>query len=221
MVDDAPATARWHSETMIDLDGGHAAVRARMTGLLDDFAFTTADVDGARRAAVAVAVSSVDGRYGIWLTRRPSKMREHPGQFALPGGRIDAGEDDVDAALRELEEELGVSVDRADVLGRLDDYATRSGYVMTPIVCWAGADRQVTPNPAEVARVFFVPMEEVASPPRFASIPESPRPVIQLPIVDELVHAPTAAVIYQFAEVVLAQRHTRVAELEQPVFAWR
>ncbi|MCE5290313.1 MAG: CoA pyrophosphatase, partial [Nocardiaceae bacterium] len=57
--------------------------------------------------------------------------------------------------------------------------------------------------------------------PRFISIAESDRPVIQLPIANSLVHAPTAAVIYQFAEVVLAGRDTRVHDLEQPVFAWR
>ncbi|GAA2054178.1 NUDIX hydrolase [Williamsia deligens] len=178
------------------------------------------DLPDARRAAVAVAVTSVAGECGIWVMKRPDRMRAHPGQYALPGGSIDPGEDAVDAALREMDEEIGVVVGRDAVLGRLDDYATRSGFVITPIVCWAGADREVTPNPDEVAQLFFASMDAISVAPRFVSIPESPRPVIQLPMLDALIHAPTAAVIYQFAEVV-AGRQTRVADLEQPVFAWR
>jgi 8-oxo-dGTP pyrophosphatase MutT (NUDIX family) len=187
---------------------------------LDAFEPRRIDLPGSRRAAVAVTVTSVDGRCGIWVLKRPEDMRSHPGQFALPGGSVDPGEDEVDAALRELEEEVGVHVGRDAVLGRLDDYATRSGFVMSPVVCWAGPDRQVAPNPDEVAHLYFAGLDEIAVSPRFVSIPESPRPVIQLPMLGALIHAPTAAVIYQFAEV-LAGRATRVADLEQPVFAWR
>ena len=167
-----------------------------------------------------MSVTSVDERCGIWVLKRPDDMRSHPGQYALPGGSIDPGEDDIGAALRELEEEVGVHVEREAVLGRLDDFATRSGFVMSPIVCWAGADRVVSPSPDEVAHLYFAGLDEIAVTPRFITIPESPRPVIQLPILGALIHAPTAAVIYQFAEV-LAGRATRVADLEQPVFAWR
>jgi hypothetical protein len=78
----------------------------------------------------------------------------------------------------------------------------------------------VAPNPAEVAHLYFATLDEIAVAPRFITIPESPRPVIQLPMLGALIHAPTAAVIHQFAEV-LAGRPTRVADLEQPVFAWR
>ena len=187
---------------------------------LDAFEVRRIDLPGARRAAVAVTVTSVGDRCGIWVLKRPEDMRSHPGQYALPGGSIDPGEDAVDAALRELEEEVGVHVGRDAVLGRLDDFATRSGFVMSPVVCWAGADRDVAPNPDEVAHLFFASLDEISVTPRFVSIPESPRPVIQLPMLGALIHAPTAAVIYQFAEV-LAGRTTRVADLEQPVFAWR
>ena len=205
-----------------DLGTSPDAVRQTIVDRLDGFAHTTADLtEGVRAAAVAIAVTSRDGEYGIWLTKRPSRMREHPSQFALPGGRLEAGETHADAALREMHEELGVHVDQTQVLGRLDDYATRSGYVMTPIVCWAGPDRETDPNPGEVAQLFFIPMSDLMVTPRFVSIPESDKPVIQLPLVGSLVHAPTAAVIYQFAEVVLAGRHTRVDGFEQPVFAWR
>jgi 8-oxo-dGTP pyrophosphatase MutT (NUDIX family) len=201
--------------------GDPESIRATILATLDAFDHHTSELDGARGAAVVLAVTSRDGEYGIWLTKRPSRMREHPGQFALPGGRIDEGEDYADAALRELHEELGVEVDRADVLGRLDDYVTRSGYVITPIVCWAGPDRETNPNPGEVAHLFFIPMNDLQVTPRFISIPESQRPVIQMPLVGSLIHAPTGAVMHQFAEVVLGGRSTRVADFEQPVFAWR
>lgn len=174
-----------------------------------------------RAAAVAITVVHRDDAYGIWVLKRPSSMRNHAAQYALPGGRLDAGETEVDAALRELHEELGISLGPDNVLGVLDDYQTRSGYVMTPVVCWIDNDPVVTANPAEVANVFYVTFDELRVPPRFVEIAESDRPVIQLPIANALVHAPTAAVIYQFAEVVLAGRDTRVDDLEQPVFAWK
>jgi 8-oxo-dGTP pyrophosphatase MutT (NUDIX family) len=185
------------------------------------FEHRTVDVPGAAAAAVVLAVAEKDGRQGIWLCKRPPTMRRHAAQFALPGGRLDPGEDHITAGLRELDEELGVQLSPRSVLGTLDDYPTRSGFVITPIVCWAEDFQEPTPNPAEVSQLFFVTFEELAVAPRFLTIPQSERPVIQLPIVDSLVHAPTAAVIYQFAEVVLRDRHTRVDEFEQPVFAWK
>ena len=176
--------------------------------------------EGVRRAAVAVIVAEIDGVRGIWLTRRPTRLRDHPGQFALPGGRLEAGEDAVDAALRETEEEIGVHLGPDAVLGLLDDYLTRSGYVMTPVVCWAGAGHVPTPSADEVAHLYFIPLSDLTVDPIFLRIPESDRPVIQLPLLGHRIHAPTAAVLYQFAEVVLAGRDTRVDQLEQPVFAW-
>ncbi|GAA14544.1 hypothetical protein GOALK_110_00040 [Gordonia alkanivorans NBRC 16433] len=188
---------------------------------VERFEHRTVDVPGAAAAAVVLAVAEKDGRQGIWLCKRPPTMRRHAAQFALPGGRLDPGEDHITAGLRELDEELGVQLSPRSVLGTLDDYPTRSGFVITPIVCWAEDFQEPTPNPAEVSQLFFVTFEELAVAPRFLTIPQSERPVIQLPIVDSLVHAPTAAVIYQFAEVVLRDRHTRVDEFEQPVFAWK
>jgi 8-oxo-dGTP pyrophosphatase MutT (NUDIX family) len=176
---------------------------------------------GRRAAAVAIALSGGEGEPAIWLTRRTSELRAHPGQFALPGGRFDGGEDAVDAALRELHEELGVTASRSQCLGLLDDYPTRSGYVITPVVVRVSDGQEPVPNPAEVAEVYRIPLSELDVPPRFLSIPESDRPVIQLPLAGHLVHAPTAAVLFQFREVALHSRDTRVAELEQPVFAWR
>lgn len=192
-------------------------LRATATDRLRRFTATTVPLDGRRPAAVAIVMA--DG--GVWLTVRAEGLRAHAGQFALPGGSVDDGEDTVDAALRELREELGIALPRHDVLGVLDDYPTRSGYVITPVVVWTSADQTPTPNPAEVAAVHRIPLRDLDIPPRFVRIPESDRPVIQLPLLGRLVHAPTAAMLYQFREVVLHDRHTHVADLEQPPFAWR
>jgi 8-oxo-dGTP pyrophosphatase MutT (NUDIX family) len=186
-----------------------------------------APLDGRRAAGVAIAISdgadSPDGAGGpgVLLTRRAPRMRAHAGQFALPGGRLDAGEDAVDAALRELSEEVGAIADRSAVLGILDDYPTRSGYVITPVVVRLSAGQRLIPNPTEVAELHRIPLTDMDVTPRFLTIPESDRPVIQLPLVGHFVHAPTAAVLYQFSELALHGRVTRVAQLEQPVFAWR
>jgi 8-oxo-dGTP pyrophosphatase MutT (NUDIX family) len=195
--------------------------RDRFTASLSTFDRVTVPLEGRRASAVAIALSGPGDDLGIWLTRRAPKMRAHPGQFALPGGRFDPGEDAVDAALRELHEELGVAADRSQVLGVLDDYGTRSGYVITPVVVWIGEPPALTPNPAEVAQVHWIRLPDLDVTPIYLTIPESDRPVIQLPLLGRLVHAPTAAVLHQFTEVALHDRHTRVAHLEQPVFAWR
>lgn len=178
-----------------------------------------------KRAAVAIAVAEHpdgDGELAFVLTRRARTLRSHGGQWALPGGRCDPGETLAQTALREVEEEIGLSLDESAVLGVLDDYPTRSGYLMTPVVLWVDDARAIVANPDEVASVHFIPLSHVAREDivSFVTIPESPRQVIRLWIDDDHIHAPTAAVIYQFREV-LAGRETRVHELEQPVFAWK
>ena len=174
-----------------------------------------------KQAAVAVCVTGSEGAPALLITRRASGMRAHAGQLALPGGRRDPGETAVQGALRELHEEVGLAVDPSDVLGVLDDYVTRSGYVMTPVVCWAGEVGALTGAEAEVAEVHQVPLAELDVEPRFIQVPESEAPVIQLPLFGRHVHAPTAAIIYQFCQVACRDRVTRVAGFEQPVFAWR
>ena len=181
-------------------------------------------IDGRKAAAVAVVLlPDNEGRGCFLLTKRARTLRAHTGQWALPGGRMDAGESPEGAALRELEEEVGLRLGAESRLGILDDYPTRSGFVITPVVFWADDPGALAPNPAEVARVHLVQLEDLDAPdvPRFISIPESDRPVIQLPILGSLIHAPTAAVIYQMREVVSHGRPTRVDYLEQPVWAWR
>lgn len=177
-----------------------------------------------KRAAVAIALTDANGagETALLLTRRASSLRSHRAQWALPGGRCDAGETQIEAALRELREELGLALGADAVLGLLDDYPTRSGYLITPVVVWADAGQTIVPNPAEVASVHPVPlgMIERADAFDFISIPQSSRRVIRFHWEERLIHAPTAAMIYQFREV-LDGRATRVADLEQPVFAWK
>ena len=136
---------------------------------------------------------------------------------------MDPGETAEAAALRELDEEVGLTLDASAVLGVLDDYPTRSGFVITPVVVWGEGAGTLTPNPDEVKHVYHVPLDDLERPevPILVTIPESDRPVIQLPILSALIHAPTAAVIYQMREVVVHGRPTRVDHFEQPVWAWK
>jgi 8-oxo-dGTP pyrophosphatase MutT (NUDIX family) len=178
-----------------------------------------------KRAAVAIAlVEAGEPRSGtaVLLTLRAADLRAHRGQWALPGGRCDEGETPVMAALRELREELGLELGAGDVLGLLDDYPTRSGYLITPVVVWAATNAAIAPNPEEVASVHRIALDDVEAEDAFSftTIPESTRRVIRFHHAGQFIHAPTAALIYQFREV-LDGRDTRVAELEQPVFAWK
>ncbi|MCA6105819.1 NUDIX hydrolase [Bradyrhizobium cenepequi] len=189
-------------------------------------AFTPLPNDSAlllKRAAVAIALTGGESEETAFLlTRRAAGLRSHSAQWALPGGRCDPGETQAEAALRELHEELGLRVDDGDVLGVLDDYPTRSGYLITPIVVWVSTQAPIVPNPDEVASVHRVTLQAIEADDAFSftTIPESARRVIRFRHAGQHIHAPTAALIYQFREV-LAGRDTRVSDLEQPVFAWK
>jgi 8-oxo-dGTP pyrophosphatase MutT (NUDIX family) len=200
------------------------ALRARARTHLDSFERRPIPCDNRRPAAVAVVLLPDEhGRACFLLTRRAATLRVHAQQWALPGGRIDEGESAERAALRELREEVGLVLGEESVLGLLDDYGTRSGFIITPVVVWGGPVATLAPNPAEVTSIHRVPLADLDKPgvPRLVTIPESDRPVIQLPILGRLIHAPTAAILYQLREVVVHGRPTRVAHFEQPVWAWQ
>src|SRR6185503_20129143 len=142
-----------------------------------------------------------------------------------PGGRLDAGETAEGAALRELAEEVAIRVDETSVLGYLDDYETRSGFVITPVVVWAEHREALHVAEGEVAAAYLVPLAHLErhEVPKLWNIPESPRTLIGVPLpeLETVIHAPTAAILFQLREVALLGRSTRVAEYEQPVFAWK
>lgn len=189
-------------------------------------------------AAVAVAITDAGHgaglpglpRHAAWstqaaliLTRRASHLRKHAGQWALPGGRIDPGETPEQAALREMAEEVHLELDADAVLGRLDDFVTRSGFVITPVVVWAGPAPCIRPNPAEVASIHRIPIAEFlrADAPLLERVEHSEHAVLRMPVGSGWIAAPTAAILYQFREVCIEGRPTRVAHFEQPVFAWK
>lgn len=193
---------------------GHLAAHERLT----------VPLDGRRHAAVALTLVADDDRAPCFLlTRRAPRLSSHAGQWALPGGRVEPGESAIAGALRELAEEVGLVAAPSQVLGCLDDYPTRSGYVITPVVVWAGERVTMAPDPSEVSAVHRVPLEVLEHPdvPHLRQIPESDRPVISIAMVGTHVHAPTAAIVYQLREVGVHGRATRVDHFEQPVFAWR
>jgi len=199
-------------------------LRATMERNLGRFARRSVPLAESRAAAVAVVVVPGEaGSAAVLLTRRAAGLRRHGGQWALPGGRLDPGETPETAALRELEEEVGLTLPSDAILGRLDDFPTRSGFVITPVVVWGSASELLRPDPREVAGIYRVPLGDLLNPENLVvhSIPQSDRPVLALSILGTLVYAPTAAVLHQFAEVAVAGRETRVAHYEQPLFAWR
>jgi 8-oxo-dGTP pyrophosphatase MutT (NUDIX family) len=180
------------------------------------------------KAAVVLALvpeSCETARPCFLLTRRASRMRKHAGQFALPGGKVDPGESVEQAALRELEEELGLSCNSSDILGMLDDYSTRSGFCITPVVVWLGEGAIITPNPDEVATVFHIPLEELKREDlvnlEAGETPDRPVLSINLTTIGHEVYAPTAAIIYQFYEVAIRGKDTKVASYDAPKFAWK
>lgn len=200
------------------------SLRARIVANLAAHERSTEPDRSLRPAAVAMTIVADEaGDASFVITRRVSSLRNHSGQWALPGGRIDVGEDPIGAALRELDEEVGLACPANTVLGLLDDYPTRSGFRITPVVVWAGADVVLTPNPSEVAEVHRVPIAGLDAPgiPKLFDLEESDRPVLSVRILGQDIFAPTAAVIFQFREVAIHGRNTRVAHYDQPYFAWR
>lgn len=201
-------------------------LRQRMLANLEQFDRRKHVNEELTPAAVALVITSdKEENPSFIITRRSARLQNHAGQWALPGGRLDPGETEVQAALRETKEEIGVSLSKEQVLGLLDDYPTRSGFLITPVVIWAGADITLDPNEDEVAATYIVPLHELDSPdvPTLKPIPESDRLVISVPLpsLNARINAPTAAILYQLREVVVRGLDTRVDQYDQAVFAWR
>ena len=194
-------------------------LRARVSANLSSFRARLLEANGLRRAAVGVVLlPDTSDRACFVLTRRLSTLRRHAGQWALPGGRLDPGETPITAALREVREEINLDLAPDAVLGRLDDFVTRSGHLISSFVVWAPGEAIVVVNPDEVDAAFRVPLSELDHPQALRV-----RPLLHfaMPSLRTTVHAPTAAILYQFREVALHGRDVRVADVEQPFFAWQ
>lgn len=202
-------------------------LRDAVIARLASFSVRTIESAALRPAAVSLVITgeTPGDTASVLLTRRPEDLRRHGGQYALPGGRVDAGEAAMTAALRELEEELGLTPHPEAILGTLDDFPTRSGFRIRPFVLWGGGSLVLRPDPGEVAAVFRIPLEELCRPqiPHLDHGAGGEHPVLSLPLptLGHHVYAPTAAILYQFREVALLGRPTRVAHYDQPRFAWK
>ncbi len=211
---------------MTELEFG-PALRREIETVLAAFAPVTRDRDGLRDAAVALLIARhpSSGQPSVIVTLRPDTMRRHGAQYALPGGRLDAGETPVQAALRETREELGLALGEADILGRLDDFPTRSGFRMVPFVLWCTDATALAPDPSEVAEVYFLPFGELDSSdiPRLDQSPHGEAPIMSafFPTLGHRMFAPTAAILYQFREIALRGNRIQVSHFEQPTFAWK
>ncbi|MDH5558824.1 MAG: CoA pyrophosphatase [Alphaproteobacteria bacterium] len=200
-------------------------LRARIEANLAAFERRVIADDSLRHAAVAIVIVDDGGKEAaLLLTTRPEGLRRHGGQYALPGGRLDEGETAREAALRELEEELGLTLGEERIIGTLDDYPTRSGFCITPVVIWGGEAGTIRPDPEEVDQVYHIPLADLLSPdiPHLEPGPDD-HPILSAPLatLGHQVFAPTAAMLYQFREVALLGRATRVAHYDQPAFAWK
>tara|TARA_B110000014_G_C20092592_1_gene572243 strand:- start:787 stop:1437 length:651 start_codon:yes stop_codon:yes gene_type:complete len=199
-------------------------LRSRITSNLENHPVVTHEIDNLRRASVAIAVvPQENGNAGFILTRRGKNLQTHSFQYALPGGKIDPGETQEETVLREVREEVGICAGSDSILGYLDDYVTRSGFIITPIILWVSDLSDMTPEPGEVDEIFIIGLNELFRPdsPRWIEIPESDKLVLQLPIKNRLIHAPTGALIYQFREIGILGELIRTDRIEEPVWAWR
>jgi 8-oxo-dGTP pyrophosphatase MutT (NUDIX family) len=211
-------------------------LRALIESNLKAFTISSLDAGGVRRAAVAVTVVDYRGEGGlrglgpagdssaaIVLTRRSDRLRNHAGQWAFPGGSIDSGENPEQTALRELHEEVGLRLPAENILGRLDDFVSRSGFHISPVVIWGGGVEQFYKNDQEVASIHRISCNELFRPdaPVLEDTAESNRPILFMPVGDTWIATPTAAILYQFREVALSGKATRVSHYEQPSFAWQ
>ena len=226
-----------HPRRRLPLDGRrHAAVaivvldsdaerdgRDQLAGRDIDMSALPEELRGPDGGPPEGVMTGVAGGAAFLLCLRPAKMRRHASQWALPGGRLDAGEAPLDAALRELDEELGLRLGPEHVVGWLDDYATRSGFVVTPVVLWCAGDPTLAPDPHEVTAAYRIGLRALLDcQPRFIPVAQSERPLLQLPLGHDLIHAPTGAILYQFRQVALRGRAgARVDGFEEPDFASR
>lgn len=193
------------------------------------------DTGGLRRAAVVLCVVETGGSLAVLIIKRAYRGR-NAGQWALPGGRVEPGETTQQAALRELHEELGLTISPGDVLGTLDDFPAASGFAITPLVATLSDITRLRPSPDEVHSVHRAGFDRLAAEdaphwvvrdsarmhattPGIDAAPGEPG-LLQMRLgPDMTIHAPTGAMLWQFREVVLLgsdPKAARVADFAQP-----
>ncbi len=168
-----------------------------------------------REAAVAIIIEQDGPALRFFLTQRARGLRRHAGQWALPGGRLDAGETPLQAALRETEEEIGLTLGSEDRIGTLDPYLTHTGFAIHPFVFWAGPRPHLTPDPVEVRRIHRFSLAHLGRPSGF----EAPEGVQRLKLGAFQIHAPTAAIVGQFRAIALKGEPFDHAHMTEPDWA--
>jgi len=162
-------------------------------------------------AAVLVPMVNRPDGLAVLFTERSADLPDHAGQISFPGGRVEPGDLDVDAAaLRETEEEIGLPRDRVTVLGRLADYETVTGYRVTPVVGWVEPPFPVIPDPVEVADVFEVPLAFLLDPTNqqrhFRMLGEIRRDYFAIPYRERYIWGATAAMLMILDRTLRAER---------------
>ena len=197
-------------------------LRGRIAANLAGFERRALDPSSLRQASVAILLSPLEGQISYVLTRRALTLRRGAGNYALPGGNFEAGEDAVAAAIRETAEELGVQTGADQALGLLDDFITLGGHVVTPVVLWSEVALTLAPDPAEVHEAWRLPISELDHPdsPRSETNPDG-APILKMFARGQWINPPTAAILYQFREVALHGRPTRVIDIGQPSWTAR
>lgn len=115
--------------------------------------------EGTTAAAVLIPVVGHPGELTVLFTQRTQHLKSHSGQVSFPGGRVEPGDAGVEfTALREAKEEIGLAADRVEILGRLPDYHTRTGFRVAPVIGLVAPPLALAPDPREVEAVFEVPL---------------------------------------------------------------
>lgn len=160
-------------------------------------------------AAVLVPLINRPGGLAVMLTQRTAHLHNHAGQISFPGGRVDEGDvDRVHTALREAEEETGLSADAVDIVGMLPECDIPSGFRVTPVVGWVEPPFELDPDPFEVAEVFEVPLTHFLDPANHQrhsdEINGRQRHYYAMPYQDRYIWGATAGMLFSLYQILSA-----------------